>query len=238
MTGGKNGSTPLQNLTQMRRKPVFEVNAEVERTKCPSHPTKRMWEDPIAAIREAEVRSTAAKMPIVAYRCDSCGNAHLCKRANAHSGSILEREAPMEPELPLVLGNADAKRKVLREFLSDRTEASTQELLALLDSNRGTVGRYMAEIDWYNTRGRTAKWIPRAQPALEEPPAAEIAPFVAPPRRLEAVETSKSRHPAAQQVGWEPMLMLDTIRHVPLGDVIDMLAAMGRELRIQTREKS
>jgi hypothetical protein len=31
--------------------------------------------------------------------------------------------------------------------------------------------------------------------------------------------------------------MLDTIRHVPLGDVIDMLAAMGRELRIQTREK-
>jgi hypothetical protein len=234
MTGGKNGSTPVQNLAHLRRKRVFEMTAEVERSKCPSHPTKRMWEDPVEAVREAEVRSTAAKMPIAAYRCDACGNAHLCKAENARPGSILTRPEPERNwEVFVKPGNADAKRKALREFLVDRDEATTDELIELLEVGRKSVGTYMQELKWHNTRGRHARWIPDAV----EPPATEIAPLVQPRRHLEAIEGAKSRHPSTAQVGWEPMLMLDTIRHVPLGDVIDMLAAMGRELRIQTREK-
>lgn len=196
------------------------------------------------AVREAEVRSTAAKMPIAAYRCDACGNAHLCKAENARAGSILTRP---EPELPLVLGNADAKRKVLRDFLGDRTEATTDELIDLLEVGRKSVGSYMQELKWHNTRGRHARWVPdavevdRFGKTLAEQQADNAQAFADTERQrarhLTVVEGAKSRHPSSAQVGWEPMLMLDTIRHVPLGDVIDMLAAMGRELRIQTREK-
>jgi hypothetical protein len=231
MTGGKNGSTPAQNLAQLRRKPVFETVAEVEPTKCPSHPTKRMWEDPMDAVREAEVRSIAAKMPIAAYRCDACGNAHLCKASSVRPGSLLTRP---EPELPLVLGNADAKRKALREFLDGRSSATTDELMALLEVGRKSVGSYMTELDWYNTRGRNARWVPDATTAV-----VEITDFIAQPKRhLEVVEASKSRHPSAQFAGWEPMLNLDSLAHIPLGDLVLMLAAQGRELRIQTRSTS
>lgn len=236
MTGGKNGSTPMQNLAHMRSQRVFETNAEIERSKCPAHPTKRMWEDPMEAVREAEVRSTAAKMPIAAYRCDACGNAHLCKRENARPGSVLERPGP---ELPLILGNADAKRKALIEYLGGRTEASTDALTELLDCSRGTLGKYMAELKWHNTRGRNARWVPDAVEAPPEPPLEPKAPvtaMLAPKRHLAAVESAKERHPSSAQVGWEPVGKLDTLRHLPLGDVMDMLAAMGREIRIQTRE--
>lgn len=229
MTGGKNGSTPVQNLAHLRNKRVFETNAEIERSKCIAHPTKRMWEDPMEAVREAEVRSIAAKMPIAAYRCDTCGNAHLCKAANAWPGSILTRP---EPELPLVLGNADAKRKALVEFLADRTDATTEDLMELLGVGRKSVGTYMQEIKWHNTRGRHARWVPN----VVEPISVEVSEFRQPMRHLEAVESSKARHPSSAKAGWEPVGKLDTLRHLSLGDVMDMLAAMGREIRIQTRE--
>lgn len=243
MTGGKNGSTPAENLLQMRSKRVFDTPAEPEHSKCVAHPTKRAWKDAMEAIREAEARSEAARMPIVAYRCESCGDIHLCKRQNARDGSILERPVIPDPDPPLVLGNADAKRKVLRDFLAQRDEATTDELCELLDVGRKSLTGYMADLPWHNTRGRHARWVPDEQ-------VAEIRPLVPPTpanfevfkgkgqsaRNLKALEASQSRHPSAQMMGWETMPKLDTIRHIPVGDLLDMLTAMGRELRIQTRD--
>ena len=237
MSGGKNGSTPLQNLTQLRQKPVFDTPAEVERSKCPAHPTKRMWEDPNQAIREAEVRSTAAKMPIAAYRCDACGNAHLCKRANAHPGSILEREAPQRAndfEVFVKPGNAEARRKVLSQFLQGQGSVTTEEVIDYLGVGRAVVGKCMTELGWHSTRGRSARWIPNAE-------SAPIAPLVQPLRAVgspvdKPVELAKRRHPSSQDAGWRLMTQMDRIRHMPIGDLIDTLEAVGLELRIQTRE--
>lgn len=233
MTGGRNGSTPLQNLTQLRQKPIFETPAELELTKCEAHPTKRMWTNDLDAIREAEVRSTAAKMPISAYRCDSCGNAHLCKAEAVRPGSLLERPGP---ELPLVLGNADAKRKMLREYLAEHEEPSTDELVEMLGVGKSTLGAYMKEAGWHNTRGRFARWIKDAEPTTPKARivVADFSPGVGNPT---PIESAKSRHPSTQNVGWSPMIGLEKIRHMAVGDLMDMLTAMGRELRIETREK-
>lgn len=243
MTGGKNGSTPFENLAQMRQKRVFETNAEPEHSKCVAHPTKRAWKDAMEAIREAEARSEAARMPIVAYRCESCSDVHLCKRQNARVGSILERPVLPDPDPPLVLGNADAKRKVLRDFLAERDETTTDELCELLDVGRKSLTSYMADLPWHNTRGRHARWVPDAttepvdEVALPAPANFEVFRGKGQSaRNLKALDASQSRHPAAQQVGWETMPKLDTIRHIPVGDLLDMLTAMGRELRIQTRD--
>lgn len=250
MTGrGPNGNSPHQNLAQMRSKPVFDAPAQLERTKCPFHPTKRMWTDELDAIREAEARSIAAKIPIAAYRCEGCENIHLAKRQNVREGSLIERPHMEEPELPLVLGNADAKRKVLAGFLAEHDSATTEELMELLSVGRKAIGGYMHELGWHNTRGRHAKWIRDAGTVTPEAAAkaqafadAEAAAvpagfevFKGKGRHLKPVDDSMSRHPSAQHVGWMPMENLNPIIHIPLGDVVAVLKAAGLELRLQTR---
>jgi hypothetical protein len=237
VTGGKNGATPFENLRHLQSKPIIENPATLTLTKCPAHPTKRMWTDPIEAIREAEVRSTAAKMPIAAYRCDGCGNAHLCKLDNVRPGSLLTRpERNFEVFKPVRPGNSDAKRKLLLEYLDGRTEATSEVLMTLLDvTNTRTVGRYMQEIGWYNTRGRNAVWKLREEKPVEvEAPKRKLAAVEKPTDK--PIDLAKRRHPSAQNTGWVGMTGLDKIRHIALGDLIDTLAAAGRELRIATRE--
>lgn len=245
MTGGKNGATPYQNLAHQQGKRVFEVNAELEHSKCAAHPTKRAWKSEAEAIREAEARSEAARMPIVAYRCESCKDIHLCKRANARPGSILEREEPVRAELPAIPGNTDAKQKALDEYLAGRTSATTEELLAVIGVGHSkSLTRYMAGRPWHNTRGRNARWVPDADQSTA-PAGFEI--FDRKTRQLKPVDKpvdvtpidlAKRRHPSSQDVGWRPMTRIDPIRHMPLGDLLDTLLAAGMEVRIQVREQS
>lgn len=238
MSGGKNGSTPVQNLAHLRSKRVFETNAEVESSKCPTHPTKRMWTDPIEAIREAEARTIAAKMPIAAYRCDACHDIHLAKRANIREGSLIERPPVREEEPPLVLGNVEAKRKALREFLESRTTTTTAELCELLGVKRKSLTTYMAEHDWYNTRGAHAVWKPR-HPAEQPEPAPMPAKLTAVDKPVDKpIELAKRRHPSAAQVGWRPMGNVERIRHLALGDLLDTFHAAGMEIRIMVRQDS
>lgn len=246
MTGGKNGSTPLQNLTQLRRKPVFDEPAELEHSKCPSHPTKRMWTSEIDAIREAEVRTIAAKIPIAAYRCNACGDIHLAKRANVQPGSLIERAPMPEPDPPVVLGNPEAKRKALREYLESHETATTADLCELLDLGRKSLTAYMAEHPtWYNTRGAAAVWKIRApkpvDEAVDNPPApANFEVFKGKgmtTRNLKALDAAQSRHPSSKNVGWKPMENLERIRHLPLGDLLDTFAAAGMEVRILVRHE-
>lgn len=228
---GSNGNTPHQNLAHIRGKPLYAEPASLERSKCETHPTKRAWPDPMEAIREAEARSEAAKMAIVAYKCDSCHQFHLCKRANARPGSLVERpeaERKWEVFTKPTAGNADAKRKILRSFLAERTEANAVEIMELLSIGRASVGGYMRELGWHNTRGPHAKWVP----TKTAPPAVTVKS----PRHLTAVDESMSRHPAAAVAGWRPMRTLDRVRHMPIGDLLDTLEAAGLEVRLQVRE--
>jgi hypothetical protein len=246
MTGGKNGSTPLQNLTQLRRKPVFEVAAELEHSKCPSHPTKRMWTNEIDAIREAEVRSIAAKIPIAAYRCTACGDIHLAKRTNVREGSLIERPPLPGSELPVVLGNPEAKRKALREYLESHETATTADLCELLDIGRKSLTSYMADHPtWYNTRGAAAVWKQRTPAPVDEPVDNPPAPANfevfkgkgQSARNLKALDAAQSRHPSSQNVGWKPMENLERIRHMPIGDLLDTFAAAGMDVRILVRQE-
>jgi len=242
MSGG-NGNTPQENLIHLRSKRVHAEPATLERSKCPSHPTKRAWPNPLEAIREAEARSEAAKMAIVAYKCDACEQYHLCKRANAHPGSVVEREALPERELSVVLGNKEARIKALAGLLNGRTEVTSAEIEDFLGVGIKTYGPMMRTLKWYNTRGRHARWVPNPTPATVEvrstgvPPNFEVFKGKGMTKRnLHALDDSASRHPAAAQAGWRPMTKLDSIRHMPLGDLIDTLHAAGMEIRIQVRE--
>lgn len=236
---GPNGNTPRENLTHLRSKPVYAEPATLERSKCEAHPTKRAWPEALEAIREAEARSEAAKMPIVAYKCDTCQQFHLCKRANAHPGSIVERETLPGREEPIVLGNREARIRALTGFVEGRKKIASAELAQFLGVGVKTYGPMMRSLGWHNTRGRHAKWIPNDTPTdvdrfgrTQEEQTAD-APKT---RHLAPVEESMTRHPAALHAGWRPMTNLDPIRHMPLGDLLDTLRAAGMEFRIQVRE--
>lgn len=237
---GTNGLTAVENLKTRQRKPLYEEPAEIEHSKCPAHPTKRMWISDVEAIREAESRTIAAKMQIAAYRCDECGNAHLCKAENARPGSVLR--LPESPERNWEVfkpkpANPDAKRKVLVQFLDGRESVLTSELTELLGLGRAAVGKYMGELGWHNTRGMNARWIRTAEkkvPALK----AVDKPVDKPAVRAKAtpIDMAKRRHPSSQEVGWRPMTRLDPIVHMPIGDLLATLRAAGMEVRIQVRE--
>jgi hypothetical protein len=229
---GSNGNTPHENLIHLRGKPVHAESATPERSKCPAHPTKRAWSDALEAIREAESRSEAARMPIVAYKCDACESFHLCKRANARAGTVAERPEPernWEVFTGTVAMNGDAKRKVLRDFLAERTEASTDELVELLGVGRKSLTAYMRETGWHNTRGRNAKWVPASVDRKRKAPAKA-------PRHLNPVDEAIARHPSSLDTGWRAMGNIRPILHMPLGDLLETFRAAGMEIRIQVRE--
>lgn len=221
---------PHENLRHLQSKPVFETSAEVPLTKCPAHPTKRMWTDPIQAIREAETRSEIAPVPIAAYRCDACGNAHLCKRSAVRPGSLLEHpEVERNWEVfPAKPGNSAAIQKMLAALLEGRTEIASSEVIQKLELSRPTMRKHMEAAGWKSGSGRTAKWTPKATTLAAVTPIQE-------PVNIE-LEASIARHPASQINPWSEFGM-DRVRHIPLGDLIDTLAAAGVELRIQTRSK-
>lgn len=245
MTASTNGRTPAENLKHLRSKPVFETKAEIPLTKCLAHPTKRMWTDPMEAVREAEVRSQIAPVPIAAYRCDSCGNAHLCKASAVRAGTLLER--PTEPERNWEVfpnpkpGNHAAIRKGVVALLEGRTEISSREIKETLGISQNTVMVHMRQLGWKNGTGRSAKWTPKpgtlvTEPHLRPVPTplqVEKAQAFAGAERKE-LEASVARHPASQLNSWRNLEM-DRVRHVPLGDLVDVLSAAGVELRIQTR---
>lgn len=45
------------------------------------------------------------------------------------------------------------------------------------------------------------------------------------------------RHPSSVDAGWVPLAHPQKLMHMPLGDVVETLAAVGYEIRLQVREK-
>lgn len=228
MSRAGNGLTVSENLAHQRSQRVFKEEAEVSISKCAAHPTKRIWRDAHEAIKEAEVKSEINRIPIVAYRCDSCGEIHHCKRENARAGTILEREAPERNWEVFTLkgGNADARLKLLAAYLDDKESVTTNDVVEAMEWHRHTVGEHMRTLGWRVNRGPGAKWFPPL-------PSANVTPLVQPEA---PIELAKRRHPSAQDAGWRPMTQAGKLHHLPLGDIVETLKAVGLELRIQIRE--
>lgn len=229
MSGGKNGRTPFENLAHLRTVP--DLGPEPVMSKCVAHPTKRAWDDEIEAAREAVARSQAARIHIVAIRCGACKRIHLCKAANAAEGTVIE--LPSEPDertaevLPLVPGNAGARRKMLAAWLGDKERVATAEIIEQFGFGRKTTMVMMRELGWQNGTGRSARWR-RIEPAV---PAASAQVTATGSAQLEA---AIARHPASSGIAWRDFLS-DPVRHQPLGDILDTLLAAGMEVRIQVR---
>jgi hypothetical protein len=232
MSRAGNGLTISENLAHQRSQRIFKEEAEVPLTRCTAHPTKRMWESDTDAIREAEVRSEVARMPIVAYRCDACGNAHLCKAENARVGTILERQAPERNWEVFTLkgGNSDARLKILAAYLEGKETVTTAELVEAMEWHRKTVSDHMHTLGWAANRGPGARWFPTNVKAR-----ANVTPIVQPEA---PIELAKRRHPSAQDAGWRPMTEAAKLHHLPLGDIVETLKAVGLELRLQIKEIS
>lgn len=245
---GSNGLSVRENLEHRLSKPVYDKKAEVPMTKCPAHPTKRLWEDPNEAAREAVVRSQITQgIAIVAYRCDGCQNYHLCKAENARPGSVVvERRVERNWEVFTAKpANPEAIRKMLGQYLEGRTEVTSAEVCEALGLTQSTVAKYMLERRWFNSKGRHAKWRPEVTTVIEEPveePQAKVTPLpmvtplqVIKARQFADEEASRSRHPASLDAGWMPLADFERLRHIPLGDIIDTLAVAGIQIRVQQR---
>lgn len=240
MSGGPNGQTPGERLKAIERSRYSATGGEAPvMSKCELHPSKRAWSDPLEAVREAEARSEAAKMSISAYRCDSCKQIHLCKTSNAREGSIVTRPEPRNFEvfMPTRPGNKAAREKMLRAFLDGKIKVSTEEVIeAIGPISRHTASTLMRAAGWTIPRGPGARWtrlVVAEKPvdeAVDKPTLRAIVP--PPPTEREA---AISRHPSGQINPWLDLERIETLRHIPVGDLIDMLRATGAELRIQHR---
>jgi len=199
--------------------------------KCPAKPSKRRWGSIPEAWEAADRRSEEVGLEIVPYRCDSCGFLHLTKRMGGTSE--VERVSGYEIFVPT---NTATRRAALKVFLDGKNSVTTEELMGVLNLTRGAVGKYMIERGWRNTLGRSARWV------LDQPvePAPEPHPHLqAVEKRTETpIDMAKRRHPSSKDVGWRPVMNLDRIRHMAIGDLIETLEAVGLEFRLMTREKN
>lgn len=247
MTGkGSNGLLVHENLKHQQSKRVIDRKAELALTKCTAMPTKRQWHDRDEAIREAEARSEAAKMAIYAYKCPACEFYHLTRKFGP---DIVTREkvaAEVDTRweaMPLVLGDKTTRMRALSGWLAEQESPTTADIIAEFNWHSTTVATYMAELGWTCSKGRHAKWtrveLAEAEAKPEEAPAAVITPLAVAKVKVSAqteLEASIARHPASQMNPWASFQM-DRVRHIPLGDILDVLDAAGVELSIRTREK-
>lgn len=196
--------------------------------KCPSRPSKRRWASIHEAWDAADARTEEVGIEIVPYRCDDCGFLHLTKRTGGTSE--IERRSGAEVFPPT---NPPTRRAALRTFLEGRTEVASIEVREALDFSQHTTSKYMMELGWVNSGGRTAKWRPTGALAPTEVKLHAVEKPVDKP-----VDMSMRRHPASRDAGWRQMENLDPLRHMALGDLLDTLRAAGMEVRITVREAS
>lgn len=179
----------------------------IEKSKCPSSPTKKKYLNSEEAWEAARHRTAESGIDIVAYACPGCGHFHLSKKT---TGSDVVVKAPigittgalrkitpdrrvvltgrteLPPEGPIVPGNPDARRKALAAFLEGKDTASTAEVVVGVGIGRHSVAKYMSEIGWRIGRGPGAKWT--RQPVLA------VLPATGEDSELEA---SIARHPSS-----------------------------------------
>jgi hypothetical protein len=218
---GSNGLTPITNLA--------------ERTKCPTHPTKRKYTTSDEAKDAAERRARSTRLPIEAYLCPDCGTYHLTKSAGGDNVTLsggkltvgefkaLSPRHPVfsggshdEPEPDPIPANNDARIRVMRGWLALNPDAepSTAEVSQILvGASREAVRLVMRSLGYRNTNGRTARWVKdesmneRPQAAAEEPNA-----------RWLDVDVNK-------------------VAHIAVGDLVAAYSAIGWDLHIEVRPR-
>lgn len=227
---GPNGLRPIEVLA--------------DRQKCAESPTKKKFATADEAWTEARSRTAQSGIDIAPYSCSSCGSIHLTKRVTGSDvltrqpdGKIVTgaqrragRNHPVfatpparvplpEPESsePPIAGNKEARLKVLRSWLSDGKEPSTEQVAAVLGGNpaRDTMRALMRELGYENTKGRSARWVRRPENAAQEPPAPLSAPLPA----------------------WMPV-DASQVATLALADLRAAYEAIGMEMRIEVRPRA
>lgn len=181
----------------------------IEKSKCPSSPTKRKYPNSEEAWEAARYRTAESGIEIVAYACPGCGYFHLSKKVKGSdvvvkapvgiSTGALRAKTPsimigdfhreeLPPEGPIVPGNVEARRKALASFLEGVDSVSTAEIVVGVGIGRHSVAKYMGELGWRIGRGPGAKW--QRQPGLTALPA-----ITGEDSELEA---AMSRHPSSR----------------------------------------
>lgn len=178
-------------------------------------------------------------MEIVPYACPGCGYYHLTKKADG--SDVLQRdkgavvvtrstpthpvfapipervELPREPEEepPVIPANREARARVLRKWLAANPgiEPTTIEVSAILGVKHGSIAQYMEPMGYRNTKGRSARWV-------YDPPAA-------PEPEVQHQEPPKPIRPEWQDIA------LGSMHHIVIGDLISVMAAAGKTVRIQ-----
>lgn len=219
--------------------PIVNVSA---RAKCPDSPTKKKFLTSDEAWAEAHTRSEQAGVPIAPYACAGCGAFHLTRKVdgsdvltrqdggNVVTGAlrkrgrnhpvfsgVTERRILPEPEStePPIPGNRDARLKVLREWLSDEREPTTNEVNEVLGGSiaRDTSRDLMRSLGYRNTGGRSARWVPKDAQRPQEP----------------AQDANSAQ---SDERTWRTLLTAP-VAHMTVGDLIAAYQAYGVELRIQ-----
>lgn len=219
--------------------PIVNVSA---RAKCPDSPTKKKYLTSTAAWNDAHKRSAEAGVPIAPYACAGCGTFHLTRRvdgsdvltrqdgAQVVTGAqrkrgrnhpvftgVTERVTLPEPEStdPPIPGNKDARLKVLRAWLRDGREPTTNEVTETLGGSvaRDTTRDLMRSLGYRNTGGRSARWVPKD---AQRPQA--------------AAEDANSA--SGDERTWRTLLTAP-VEHMTVGDLMAAYRAYGVELRIQ-----
>lgn len=216
---GSNGLPPVANLA--------------DRQKCPDSPTKRKYRTTEEAWAAARERSAEAHMQIVPYACAGCGSFHLSKKVdgsdvltrNAHRvetgalrkrsprhpvfGEVPERNWVPEPSEKVVGGNAGGRRKLLRDWLATGVRPSSREVEEFLEVSAPTARDDLKAIGAIR-QTRQAPW---------ELPGAYVA---------EVVATAEPEKP------WREVT-LDSVAHLPVGDLLDAWRIAGIEWRVELR---
>lgn len=219
--------------------PIVNVSA---RAKCPDSPTKKKFLTSEAAWTEAHKRSAEAGVPIAPYACAGCGTFHLTRKvdgsdvltrqdgAQVVTGALrkrgrnhpvfnrpTERVTLPEPEStePPIPGNRDARLKVLREWLGDSREPTTNEVNEVLGGSvaRDTSRDLMRSLGYRNTGGRSARWVRKDS------------------QRPQAGAEGANSAPSDERT-WRTLLTAP-VEHMTVGDLIAAYRAYGVELRIQ-----
>lgn len=246
---GSNGLHPVVNLK--------------ERQKCPAHPSKRKWTSHKEAQEAAVKSSRQSKLTIIAYMCEACGHYHLTRSLGGDSVTLpggqfsvgeFKAKAPHHPvfasspddDLPLVPGDHETRVKFARRYLEQNPEPTSEEMCeAIGGCTKETLRRVMKELNYRNTRGRFARWVPNPPPApdprlADEPETAqgatEAEPDTRTPLDLSYDNDAPEEPPAVWQGGrerpWRAAreVEVERIRHIPLGDLLDTYSSAGYRL--------
>lgn len=223
------------------------VQVDPAKARCPKSPSKHRYTSVDDAWTKARERSTA-RLEVVPYACDGCGNYHLADARNVGEDVIAkapigvateatikalavpEFVPPVRVKIPTPRGNpvfaeqGRVKRELLMEYLKDRDTVTSTEVGEVIDVKASsTIGKYMKNAGWVSSgKGRTAYWLK---------PGGDVNPIV--PIKPEPVR----EHPAVESKRvWRSVDVTSLPPNATIEDLFGIYKAAGLSLRLQVTD--